>query len=245
MRLCVVLILSLSLVLVPVVGYADGLVDDAVLPEAVVEDVPSDGSSSSGDPVFDPDVVSPEASSSSDPLAGDMGDGSSGSDAGSSVPSEPVIVDSLTVTANQVILAEEVEPRALPVTPIAGGYFIDCSTSALGDCRIYVPYEYQKGSFSFAGSDVISLRASTVTGILYAGSSSYTVRWTSFNTPEYRSPSGSSWEYRSLGIERVMDTNVQIARSDDDLLLFPDTGLLLLILVAGLGVLVVCKFMTL
>lgn len=239
------LCLSVLLFSIPVIAYADGenpvLSDSPSLVVLQEDDAQSDLSSpdsspAGGEPSSD-SVVSED--SVSDPvLSGDVAD-----------LAEQYAADSgnvVVVQADQVILASDAQSFALPGAPLAGGYYIDCTTSALGDVRIYVPYEYQYGSFTTnSNGDLVSLRSSTVTGILYSGDTSYTVRWTSFGTPQYRAPSGSSYYYYDLGVSEILDTNIQILSSDSDVPLLPSAQYLLLVLILLLGVCCVCKFMTL
>lgn len=245
MKKCFMLCLSVLLVSIPVIAYADGenpVLSDSPSLVVVQEDdaqsdlsspassqaggVPSSDSIVSEDAVSDP-VLSVDAADLAEQYAAD---------------SSNVVV----VQADQVILASDAQPFSLPRAPLAGGYYIDCSTSALGDVRIYVPCEYQYGSFTTnSNGDLVSLRSSTVTGILYSGDTSYTVRWRSFGTPQYRSESGPSSSYSDLGISKILDTNVQILSSDSDVPLLPSVEYLLLVLILLLGVCCVCKFMTL
>lgn len=239
------LCLSVLLVCIPVIAYADS--ENPVLsdsPSLVVlqeddaqSDLSSPDSSQSGGDSSSYPYVSEDAVS--DPvLSGDAAD-----------LAEQYAADSgnvVVVQADQVILSSDAQPFALSGSPLAGGYYIDCSTSALGDVRIYVPYEYQRGSFTTNSSgDIVSLRSSTVTGLLYDGDTAYTVRWSSFGIPQYRSYSGSSYSYYDLGVSEILDTNIQILSSDSDVPLLPSVEYLLLALILLLGVCCVCKFMTL
>lgn len=245
MKKCLLLFLSVLLVSIPVIAYADTenpVLSDSpslvVLPEdAAQSDLSSPDSSPAGGEPSSDSVVSEDAVP--DPvLSGDAAD-----------LAEQYAADSgnvVVVQADQVILASDAQSFALPGAPLAGGYYFDCSTSALGDVRIYVPYEYQHGSFTTnSNGDLVSLRSSTVTGILYSGDTSYTVRWSSFGTPQYRFYSGSSSSYRDLGVSEILDTNVQILSSDSDAPLLPSVEYLLLVLILLLGVCCICKFMTL
>lgn len=245
MKRCLIFCLSVFLVCIPVIAYADS--ENPVLsnsPSLVVlqeDDVqsdlsspdssqvgvePSSGSYVSEDAVSDP-FLSGDAADLAEQYAADSGN---------------VVV----VQADQVILSSDAQPFALSGAPLAGGYYIDCSTSALGDVRIYVPCEYQYGSFTTnSHGDLVSLCSSTVTGILFSGDTFYTVRWRSFGTPQYRSEFGSSSSYSDLGVSEILDTNVQIFSSDSDVPLLPSVEYLLLVLILLLGVCCVCKFMTL
>lgn len=249
MKRCLIFCLSVLLVCIPVIAYADSenpvLSDSAslvVLPEDDAQsDLPSPDSSQ-GVGEAPSDTIASEDAVSGPVLSGDAAD-----------LAEQYAADSgnvVVVQADQVILASDAQSdaqsSALSGAPLAGGYYIDCSTSALGDVRIYVPYEYQRGSFTTnASGDIVSLRSSTVTGLLYDGDIVYTVRWSSFGTPQYRSYSGSSYSYYDLGVSEILDTNIQILSSDSDVPLLPSSDYLLLVLILLLGVCCVCKFMTL
>lgn len=245
MKRCFIFFLSVLLACIPVIAYADSenpVLSESpslvVLPEGDAQsDLPSPDSSQVGLEAPSDSIVSEDAVS--DPvLSGDAADlaGQYAADSGNVV----------VVQADQVILASDAQPFALPVAPLAGGYYIDCSTSALGDVRIYVPCEFQYGSFTTnSNGDLVSLRSSTVTGLLYSGDTSYSVRWRSFGTPQYRLESGSSSSYRDLGVSEILDTNIQILSSDSDVPLLPSSEYLLLVLILLLGVCCVCKFMML
>ena len=245
MKRCLIFCLSVLLFCIPVIAYADS--ENPVLsdsPSLVVlqeddaqPDLSSPDSSQDVGEVPSDTFVSEDAGS--DPfLSGDAADLAVqyAADSGNVV----------VVQADQVILASDAQPFSLPGAPLAGGYYIDCSTAALGDVRIYVPCEYQYGSFTTnSNGDLVSLRSSTVTGLLYSGGTPYTVRWSSFGTPQYRSYSGSSYSYYDLGVSEILDTNVQILSSDSDVPLLPSGEYLFLVLILLLGVICVCKFMTL
>ena len=245
MKRCLIFCLSVLLFCIPVIAYADSenpvLSDSPSLVVVQEDDAQSNLSSpdSSQDVGEAPSDTYVSEDAVSDPvLSGDAAD-----------LAEQYAADSgnvVVVQADQVILASDAQPFALSGSPLAGGYYIDCSTSALGDVRIYVPCEYQYGSFTTnSNGDLVSLRSSTVTGLLYSGGTPYTVRWSSFGTPQYRSYSGSSYSYYDLGVSEILDTNIQILSSDSDVPLFPSSQYLLLVLILLLGVCCVCKFMTL
>ena len=245
MKKCFLLCLSVLLVSIPVIAYADSensVLSDSpslvVLPEDDPQSDLSSSDSSQGVGEASSDTIVSENAVSDPVLSGDAAD-----------LAEQYAADSgnvVVVQADQVILASDAQPFALSGAPLAGGYYIDCSTSALGDVRIYVPYEYQRGSFTTNTSgDIVSLRSSTVIGLLYDGDTAYTVRWSSFGTPQYRSYSGSSYSYYDLGVTQILDTNIQILSSDADVPLLPSSEYLLLVLILLLGVCCVCKFMTL
>lgn len=141
----------------------------------------------------------------------------------------------LRLYADEVILSgeDELQPRSFGGGPAGGAYF-DASTN-VGDMRIFVPTDYQYGSFSLDSSGrLIGVRSSTITGYGYIGSTEYDVRFSSYAIPQYRrSDSSYTWDY--LYINAVEDTNVQILDSLSSLPLKPDTGTLLLVIFAVFG----------
>lgn len=142
----------------------------------------------------------------------------------------------LRLYADQVILDvadEQLQPRAFSGGPAGGAYF-DANTN-VGDMRIFVPTDYQYGSFSLDDSGrLIGIRSSTITGYGYIGSTEYDIRFSAYATPQYRlSGSSVSWQY--LYVSSVADTNIEILDSLSSLPLRPDTGTLLLVMIAIFG----------
>lgn len=148
----------------------------------------------------------------------------------------------LTVYADNVVLAEDLEPRAVLTSPVAGGPYMEVSSS-IGDLKIYVPADYQRGSFSYYdGNSVCGIRSSTISGYAFKGSTLYQVRFPSFSDPQYR-VYDSGYSYTDFSITGVNSTNIQILTSDNDLPLLPDTGQVQLIIALFLGGCLVCLFM--
>lgn len=127
-------------------------------------------------------------------------------------------------------------------SPVDGGIYMEVSSS-IGDLTIYVPSDYQRASFSYYGSGgVTSIRASTISGYGFKGSTMYQIRFPPFSNPEYR-VYDSGYSYSDFSINSVTSTNIQIASSNDDFPLYPDQQLLQLSLVTILGVLLLWLFM--
>ena len=148
----------------------------------------------------------------------------------------------LTIVTDSVVLAENIEPRAVLTSPVAGGPYMEVSSS-IGDLKIYVPADYQRGSFSyFDGDNVCGIRSSTISGYAFKGSTLYQIRFPSFSDPQYR-VYDSGYSYTDFSITGVKSTNIQILTSDDDLPLLPDTGQIQLIITLFLGGVLVCLFM--
>lgn len=154
--------------------------------------------------------------------------------------------ESVTINANEVTIVDnsepEIEPYVVPSTPIAGGWYIEANTSQLGDVKIYVPVNYKDGSFSYTTNNVISLQSSTITGVMYASTGVYTIRFNAFTAPQYRLYD-TGYTYTDLNIIEVYSSNVEILDSDPPKAIptYVYWGVLILIV----GVICICKFMML
>lgn len=162
---------------------------------------------------------------------------------GEDVPGSDVdLSGGLTVYADNVVLAEVPGTYAVATSPVAGGPYMDVSSS-IGDLKIYVPADYQRGSFSFFdGNNVCGIRSSTISGYAFKGSTLYQVRFPAFSDPQYRIYD-SGYSYADFSITGVRSTNIQILSSDDDLPLYPDAAQVQLLIFLFLGGVLVCQFM--
>lgn len=189
----------------------------------------TDGSESSGSD-------SPEATESTEPIESESGeeDYTFVSESGE-----------VYIEADAVYLTGEDEAITYSVGDVlSGGAFFDVETSELGSVKIYIPIDYQEGSFAYDNhGNLVNIRAASITGYILDGTQ-YSVRWTSFNTPQYRLTNydyGSSYE--DLTITFVNDSNIQIVEDDSEVPLFPDERYISLGIFALLGVAVLCLFM--
>lgn len=92
-----------------------------------------------------------------------------------------------------------------------GGYYFQVSSSALGTCTVWLPFEYVADSFSWYGGQLVSLRSSSIFGIVVSGSTVYNLRFSGFlQGAEYRHQSGSSWYWSPLNISAVSGANIEI-----------------------------------
>lgn len=152
----------------------------------------------------------------------------------------------VTINADAVYLTADDEAVSYSVGDVlSGGAFFEVDTSELGEVKIYVPIDYQEGSFAYDNNgNLVNIRSATITGYILDGTQ-YTVRWTSFNTPQYRlvNYSGVSSAYEDLTITSVIDTNIQIVEDDSEVPLFPDDRYIFLSILAVLGVIMLCQFM--
>lgn len=254
---CVLMIGVLALGMVfPV--FAEEVVspsESQILPVSPEEPFGGDEENGSGIPVTDsgdsgslddnssllPDVGSEPEISPSDGLV--VEDGGEVSE-----EKEPFIEDtgSVHINADTVYLTSPEEAVVYSVGDVlSGGAFFEVDTSELGTVKIYIPIDYQEGSFAYDNySNLVNIRASTITGYILDGTQ-YSVRWTSFGTPQYRllNYSGVGSSYNDLTVESVTDTNVQIIEDDTEVPLFPDTRFVQLLILLCLGVIVVCQFM--
>lgn len=195
-------------------GYSQDEIDEII---SSGEDVNS-GSSSSGDTIFI--------------------DNTQLLDSGSVVQ-----VDSLTVSANQVLMSVPEDNAYPPSAPLAGGVYMHVDTQQLGELIIYVPVSNQFKSFTFAANTEtpVNITASTISGYTYS-SEDYQIRWTSFGQCQYRPYSGS-YSYTDLDITSVLNTNIVFVTGPEDLPVVPDSSMLQVIIVFLLGVMVLCLFM--
>lgn len=154
--------------------------------------------------------------------------------------------DEVHINADAVYLTEPDEAVSYAVGDVlSGGAFFEVSTDELGDVKIYIPIDYQDGSFAYDNNgNLVNIRSSTITGYILDGTQ-YTVRWNSFNTPQYRllNYSGAGSAYQDLSIYSVNDSNVQIIEDDSDVPLFPDDRFIQILILLCLGVIVLCQFM--
>lgn len=94
--------------------------------------------------------------------------------------------------------------------PISGGAFFEVKSS-LGQITFVCPNNFKNGYFGFSGNgnNICNISNSTVSGYIFTSSgSSYQARFTALGTLEYRTSSGSYYEYRDVTITQILNTNV-------------------------------------
>lgn len=158
-------------------------------------------------------------------------------DSGSSVQ-----VDSLTVQAQQVLLSAPENNDYPSGAPLAGGVYMQVTTSALGELLIYVPSNYQSKAFTFesGAKEVINITSSTITAYV-VDQADYSFRWSSFGRLQYRRNSGS-YSYEDVNITDILNTNIVFVESNDDLPPVPDSNMLQIIITFLLGGCLLCLF---
>lgn len=120
-----------------------------------------------------------------------------------------------------------------------GGYFFDVQTSQLGHIIIYIPSNYSHGYFTLDNDVPFNVSSTTINGF-GSWSDSYSIRWTSFNSAEYRPTTGMGITWNPLTISEVYETNVSyIVNGENDFYL--DDSLFRLLILAF----VVCVFVVL
>lgn len=128
---------------------------------------------------------------------------------GEELPEEPVL-DSGPIPV-YLVDPEPPEPYAAGTVGPDGGYYFQVSSSSLGACTVWLPFEYVTDSFSWYGGQLVSLRSSSISGIVVSGSTVYNLRFSAFlQGAEYRHQSGSSWYWSPLNISAVSDSNIEI-----------------------------------
>lgn len=126
------------------------------------------------------------------------------------LPEEPV-VDSGPIPVYLVDPDPEPVPYAAGTVGPAGGYYLDVSSSALGSCTIWLPLEVQNGSFSWYNGQLVSLRSSSVSGVVISNGVTYSLRFSSFlQGAQYLRSSGSSSVWTALNVSSVSSGNVEI-----------------------------------
>lgn len=94
--------------------------------------------------------------------------------------------------------------------PISGGAFFEVKSS-LGQITFVCPNNFKNGYFGFSGNgnNICNISNSTVSGYIYTTSgNSYQARFTSLGNLEYRTSSGSYYEYIDVTITEILNTNV-------------------------------------
>lgn len=94
--------------------------------------------------------------------------------------------------------------------PISGGAFFEVKSS-LGQITFVCPNNFKNGYFGFSGNgnNICNISNSTVSGYIFTASgNSYQARFTALGTLEYRTSSGSYYEYRDVTITEILNTNV-------------------------------------
>lgn len=131
------------------------------------------------------------------------------------------------------------EPPSNP--PFTGCCYITGDTLELGTVTVYLPLSYKSGYLSFSDDGLFNVTNSSVSGVVYAGSRSYTFRCSSWSGPQYRDSSGSYYDYYDLTFTDIEYSNMEILEE------FPPymevDSMLNYILIGFLGVIVLCLFM--
>lgn len=94
--------------------------------------------------------------------------------------------------------------------PISGGAFFEVKSS-LGQITFVCPNNFKNGYFGFTGNgnNICNISNSTVSGYIFTSSGkSYQARFTALGTLEYRTSSGSYYEYLDVTITEILNTNV-------------------------------------
>lgn len=94
--------------------------------------------------------------------------------------------------------------------PISGGAFFEVKSS-LGQIAFVCPNNFKSGYFGFSGNgnNICNISNSTVSGYIFTSSGiSYQARFTALGTLEYRTNSGSYYEYKDITITEILNTNV-------------------------------------
>lgn len=93
----------------------------------------------------------------------------------------------------------------------SGGYYLDVSSSSLGVCTIWLPYEYYNDSLSWYGGRLVSLRSGSISGIVVSGSTVYNLRFSSFlSGAQYYRSNGSTYTWTDLNVTGLSGGNIEV-----------------------------------
>ncbi len=224
--------------------------NDSDVSSSAITDTADSGISDDSGSTEDSIIVIPDTSDSdSTDDSGSTEDSDTIADSDNSVDDQslsdsPLDTSALTINADTVYLTAAEDAVTYSVgDALSGCTYFKVVTAELGEVKIYIPTDYQRGSFTYdSDSNLVNIRSSTITGYILDGQS-YTVRWTSFNSPQYRLVDYSSSTWHDLTVTDVIETNVQIVEDDSDFPLYPDSSLISLIIISVLGVIMLCQFM--
>lgn len=219
-------------------------VDYSDVSSSAITDTPDGGISDDSDITEDSVIVVPDTSDSDSTDDSGIVDDSGSVEDGQSSSDVSLDSSALTINADTVYLTSAEDAVIYSVgDALSGCTYFKVDTAELGVVKIYIPTDYQRGSFTYDSySNLVNIRSSTITGYILDGSA-YTVRWSSFNSPQYRLVDYSSSSWHDLTVTDVIETNVQIAEDDSDFPLYPDSSLISLIIISVLGVIMLCQFM--
>ena len=93
---------------------------------------------------------------------------------------------------------------------ISGGAYFEVNSS-LGQITFVCPNNYKNNTFGFtgSGSNICNCTNSTVSGYIYTPSGGrYTARFTSLGTLQYRTSDSYGYEWITLTVNEILNTNV-------------------------------------
>lgn len=126
-------------------------------------------------------------------------------------PDRPFILDSGPIPVVIVEPVPDAVAYAAGTVGPAGGYYLQVSSSALGACTVWLPFEYVTDSFSWYGGRLVSLRSGSVSGIVVTGSTVYNLRFSGFlSGAQYYRPSGGSYYWTDLNITAFDGGNIEV-----------------------------------
>lgn len=125
--------------------------------------------------------------------------------------------------------------------PFTGSCYITGSTRELGTVTVYLPVSYRSGYLSFDGDNLYNVTNSSISGVLYRGSTEYDFRIYSWSEPQYRVQDSGYYQYEDLTFTSLDYSNMEIAESFPPLVSYDDV--LSYLPIALLGVIVLCLFM--
>lgn len=125
--------------------------------------------------------------------------------------------------------------------PFVGSVYITGTTQELGTVTVYLPVTYREGYLGLTSSgNLFNVSNSSISGIMYRGSTEYNFRLSSWSTPQYRLYNSSGYNYSDLTFTSITASNAVIAEEFQPLV--PVSALLAYVPIILLGVIVLCLF---
>ncbi len=126
--------------------------------------------------------------------------------------------------------------------PFYGGVYITGVTRELGSVTVYVPVNYQSGYLGLTSSgNLFNTSSSSISGVLYQGSTEYQFRLSSWSEPQYRLESDWGSSYEDLTFTSITASNAEISDSFPPLV--SADSVLSLVPLIFLGGILLCLFM--
>ena len=122
--------------------------------------------------------------------------------------------------------------------PFVGSLYVTGTVSGLGTVTLYLPVNYRSGYLGLSSDGYLyNVSSSSLSGVMYRGSTAYTVSFSGFSLPRYRLRDSSGYSYDDLYFVPTA-SNAQIADTMPPVYDVADVQMYIVILF--LGVVILC-----